>query len=72
MRGAQAPRRLRVADDKGLILNRSNGRRMIVIGCITREAIFAELEKEIGEDISNVIIESQRDFVKTGDRKSVV
>jgi hypothetical protein len=52
--------------DNGMILRRSDKRRMLIDGPAETDAIFIELEKELGEDIPRVIIEAQRDFVKSG------
>ncbi len=50
----------------GVIMNRSNGQRMVVSGSGEYEAIFNELEKELGEDITRLAAEAQRRFVKDG------
>ncbi|MBN2028590.1 MAG: hypothetical protein JW854_17695 [Actinobacteria bacterium] len=52
--------------DGGTIVNRANGRRMILLGPGESEAVFDELEKELGEEIPQVVIEAQRRFVKSG------
>lgn len=52
--------------ERGVIENRSNGRRMAVLGPASLEAIFDELEKELGENIPQVIVEAQRRFIKSG------
>ncbi|MDD3717404.1 MAG: hypothetical protein PHP28_01920 [Actinomycetota bacterium] len=52
--------------DEGIILHRANARRMLFDGPAEFEAIFSELEKELGEDIPQVIIEAQKLFVKSG------
>jgi hypothetical protein len=50
----------------GVIVNRKNGQRMVVSGPGEYEAIFHELEKELGEDITRVAAEAQRRLVKSG------
>ena len=50
----------------GIISRRASGRRMIIDGPAEFEAILDELEKELGEDISQILIEAQRRFVKMG------
>jgi len=50
----------------GTIVNKANGRRMILLGPGESEAVFDELEKELGEEIPQVVIEAQRRFVKSG------
>jgi hypothetical protein len=52
--------------DDGVILARADGRRMLIDGPAETDAIFRELERELGEDIPRVIIAAQRDFVKSG------
>ncbi len=52
--------------DRGVILNRDNGHRMVILGPATLDAIVDELEKELGESIPRVVIEAQRRFVKGG------
>jgi len=51
---------------RGVVENRSNGRRMAMLGPAALDAIFEELEKELGENIPEVVIEAQRRFVKAG------
>ncbi|MBN2027432.1 MAG: hypothetical protein JW854_11800 [Actinobacteria bacterium] len=50
----------------GMIVRRSDGRRMLIDGPAETDAIFIELEKELGEDIPRVVIAAQRDYVKSG------
>ncbi len=50
----------------GMILRKSDGRRMLIDGPAETDAIFTELEKELGEDIPNVVVAAQRDFTKDG------
>jgi len=52
--------------DAGTITRKASGRRMIVDGPAEFEAILDELEKELGEDIPDVLIEAQRRFVQSG------
>jgi len=52
--------------ERGVIENRSTGRRMAMLGPAALDAIFEELEKELGENIPEVVIEAQRRFVKAG------
>jgi hypothetical protein len=49
-----------------MIRNRRNGQRMILTGPGEFEIIFKELEKELGEDITQVAIEAQRGYTKDG------
>ncbi len=50
----------------GVISRRASGRRMVFNGPAEFEAILDELEGELGEDISRILIEAQRRFVKMG------
>lgn len=52
--------------EKGVIISRSTGRRMVGVGPAALEAIFDELEKEVGDSIPRVVIEAQRRFVLGG------
>lgn len=52
--------------DRGVIENRTNGRRMALVGPASLDAIIEELESELGESIPQVIIEAQRRFIRTG------
>jgi hypothetical protein len=52
--------------DDGMIVRRSDGRRMLIDGPAETDAIFTELEKELGGDIPRVVIAAQRDFTKSG------
>jgi hypothetical protein len=52
--------------DAGIISRRTSGRRMILDGPAEFEAILDELEAELGEDVSRILIEAQRRFVKKG------
>lgn len=52
--------------ERGVIISRDTGRRVAMLGPQYQEAVFGELERELGETIPKVIIEAQRRFVKTG------
>jgi hypothetical protein len=52
--------------DRGVILNKTSGHRMVMLGPATLDAIVEELEKELGETIPEVVIEAQRRFVRSG------
>jgi hypothetical protein len=45
---------------------KSSGRRMAMLGPAALDAIYEELEKELGDNIPQVVIEAQRRFVKAG------
>jgi hypothetical protein len=51
---------------KGIMLYKRSGRRMVGIGPAALEAISDELERELGENIPEAIIEAQRRFVTGG------
>jgi hypothetical protein len=52
--------------DRGLILNKRNGRRMAILGPELLDILFDALEAELGETIPAAVVEAQRRFVKTG------
>jgi ribosomal protein L37E len=52
--------------EKGVILNRQTGRRMVLLGPVMLDPIFQALEAELGETIPEVVVEAQRRFMKTG------
>jgi hypothetical protein len=52
--------------DRGVIENKANKRRFVLFVPSVFDAIFEELEKELGEHVSEVIIEAEKEFVKTG------
>ncbi len=52
--------------DRGVIINRNSGRRMIIVSTATQEAIIAELIDELGDDIGDAIVEAQRSLVVEG------
>lgn len=49
--------------ERGVILGETTGKRMIMTG-MEVDAIFSELENELGEDIPGMFIEAQRRFVR--------
>lgn len=51
--------------ERGLILHRQSGRRMVIMGPNTVDTIIDELQKELGETIPEVVIEAQRRFVRS-------
>jgi hypothetical protein len=51
---------------KGIITIMPSGRRMVGIGSSALEAVFDELERELGETIPQVVIDAQRRFVAAG------
>ncbi|OFW55497.1 MAG: hypothetical protein A2W01_05235 [Candidatus Solincola sediminis] len=52
--------------DRGLIVNKRTQKRMVVMGPEIQDPLFAELEKELGESIPEVVIAVQEDLVKSG------
>ena len=52
--------------DRGVIENRESGRRMILIGPATQEAILDELTQELGDAIPQAAMEAQRHLVASG------
>ena len=52
--------------DRGVILNKASGRRMIITGPNELDVVFKELEQELGETIPNVVVEAQRRFAADG------
>jgi hypothetical protein len=52
--------------DRGVIENRTHGRRMALVGPAALDAFIDELEKELGDTIPAVVVEAQRRFIKTG------
>lgn len=52
--------------DMGTIVNRATLRRMVFSGPGAFEALFDELERELGEHVPEVIVEAQRRFVTEG------
>lgn len=51
---------------EGTITDTTTGRRVVMLGPAYQEAVFEELERELGEDIPRTIVEAQRRFVKSG------
>jgi len=49
--------------DKGTITNNNTGRNMTLVGPEGLDAIFRELEAELGEDIPHSVVEAQRQYV---------
>ncbi len=53
--------------DAGVITSSTTGRRMsLAVGPPMIDAIFSELENELGEDVPLIAVESQRRFVRNG------
>lgn len=50
--------------EMGIITDRESGQRMALFGPMEFDAIFIELENELGEHIPEVVVEAQRRFVK--------
>lgn len=51
---------------RGIITDDVTGRRMVMLGPAYLEAVFEELERELGEEIPRVVVEAQRRFAKSG------
>lgn len=51
--------------EDGIIRGKANGRRLAMIGPDVLEAVFDELEAELGETIPQAVIEAQRRFIKS-------
>ncbi len=52
--------------ERGTIGSSLTGRRMALLGPHMVDPTFQELERELGEDIAQVVIEAQRRFTRTG------
>jgi len=52
--------------EEGVITNTSNGRRMALLGPNQIATMFDELERELGEDIPQVVVEAQKNFTLRG------
>lgn len=52
--------------DRGIIVNRNNGRRMALLGPELLDNLFEALESELGPSVPEVVVEAQRRFTKTG------
>ncbi len=50
----------------GIVRSVSTGRRMALLGPHMVDPTFQELERELGDDISHIVIEAQRRFTRTG------
>ncbi|MBN2026294.1 MAG: hypothetical protein JW854_06000 [Actinobacteria bacterium] len=50
--------------ERGLINNKFNGRRMVFFAPSVLDAVFGELERELGESIPDIVIEAQRRFAR--------
>ncbi|MDI7252787.1 MAG: hypothetical protein QME89_09560, partial [Actinomycetota bacterium] len=64
--GPQGLSALRWDLEAGTITDTTTGRRLAMLGPAYQEAVFEELEKELGEEIPRAIVEAQRRFVKSG------
>jgi hypothetical protein len=67
--GCGAPRELSAYEwklDEGIIVAKADGHRMLIDGPAETDAIFRELERELGDEIPRVVVSAQRDFVKNG------
>ncbi len=51
--------------EEGIITDKSTGRRMASLGIDQVDAVLRELEAELGEEIATVILQAQRDYVKS-------
>ncbi|MEW6553949.1 MAG: hypothetical protein AB1384_06655 [Actinomycetota bacterium] len=58
--------------EEGIITDRKTGRRMTFLSTSNLEAIFKELEVELGEDIIPVILEAQKDYTKSALRSEEI
>jgi hypothetical protein len=52
--------------DRGIIRDKSTGRRMAFVGPMIFDGVFQELESELGKDIPRIVVEAQRRFVRNG------
>ena len=52
--------------EEGVITNESTGRRITVMSPDVLEAVFDELEAELGDTIPRAVVEAQRRFIKSG------
>jgi hypothetical protein len=50
--------------EDGIIRSRITGRRMALLGPDVLEAVFDELEAELGETVPRAVVEAQRRFIK--------
>jgi hypothetical protein len=51
--------------DSGLVVSRNSGHRKAMVGPAALEAVIELLESELGDTVSETVIEAQRRFVKT-------
>lgn len=63
--GPKALSNYRWHPDRGVIESATTGRRMVLTG-MELDAIFGELENELGDTIPRAVVEAQRRFVRTG------
>jgi hypothetical protein len=52
--------------EEGIITNQSTGRRMTMMAPEALEAVFRELEAELGDIIPKAVVEAQRRFIMAG------
>jgi hypothetical protein len=52
--------------DRGLIVNKKSGRRMIVVSTATQDAIMDELIAELGDAVTQAMVDAQRSLVASG------
>lgn len=52
--------------EKGVITHRETGRRMVFFAPSVLEAVFDELERELGEEIPRAVVEAQKRFTAGG------
>jgi hypothetical protein len=52
--------------DRGVIIDETSNRRLVMMGPQELDRIFVELEEELGETIDQVIVEAQRRFTRSG------
>lgn len=50
----------------GIITHRKTGRRMVFFAPSVLEAVFGELERELGDEIPRAVVESQKRFTSSG------
>lgn len=64
--GPQALSSYRWYPKRGVILHRTTGRRMVIMGPQMLDPIFEELAEELGDTVPRVVVEAQRRFARTG------
>jgi hypothetical protein len=52
--------------DRGVIRSRKSGRRMIVTSTATQEAIMDEITRELGDPVTQAVVDAQRSLVVSG------